>query len=103
FTSRTELYDLTVTACKCADAAEHLAALEPTKDNLLVWCRNIKMLAVHFFMIKRIVLRQTFCNRMRWIDNPQTLLLIGFTPLHIAASAHKLFEYFREMRGMQYN
>src|SRR4030095_7958811 len=98
---RTEIKDFALAAVKGAAAAEHFSAFEPAYEYELIWCWYIKVLAIHFLVLQSNVLRKAGCDRMCWINDPNTLLLARFAPLQIAARTHQLFENFREVAGMQ--
>ncbi|MNE96676.1 hypothetical protein D3C80_1949020 [compost metagenome] len=76
--------DIALSALVAASTAEYLSAFEPGNKNKLIWGRNLKTLAVHFFLRNFNVLPKTFSNRMSRLNHPDSLLLAIITPFQSA-------------------
>src|SRR5262245_40210557 len=73
-----------------AAAAKDFAALEPTDGKQLVGRRNVEMLAVHFAPLDfKALVRESFGNRVRRIDDPDPLSLGRFSPAEHAGRPHQ--------------
>lgn len=101
FVTRTEVKNLSATAVIAASASENLAALKPADEHQLVGRRHIEAFTVHFFFIEHNALADSFCNGMRWVDNPKALFFLSLPPLEITRSSHQTPENFAVVSAVQ--
>src|ERR1700722_16236129 len=73
FVSRSKEENATPATVESAAAAEDLSSFVPRQKNQLLGHGNVKRFPVHFRLRHFEIGRQAFCDRMRWVDHPNSL------------------------------
>lgn len=69
FMPRPKIEHFPLAAMERAAAAAYFPAFEPADKNELVRSRNVKMLSIHFFLLKLYIFADSFSDRMAWKIN----------------------------------
>ena len=90
FVSRSKEENAATATVESAAATKYLPSFVPRQKDQLLGRGNVKRFPVHFRLRHFEIRRQAFCNRMRWVDHPNSLKITVWqlSPGKIAISAH---------------